>query len=264
MNITIDSGKPNQRVSMAMRHQVTPARLRMEIVQVSGSAATNDAEGMYTVVNDADSTITSVMPSQHLATVMGLTSTLGLGSGAAPKTEEHLTKNKLEDMGAGERILGHATHRYRTTTAGTLDITIMGQTCTKPFDGVTEMWMASDVDLQPAMSATLKHFGAGQLEDLEKRLRAAPTARPQGTALRTVSKIDQHDEAGNPITVTTTMEFVELEHGPMAASAFDVPPDYKTMDMRTMLRNIPPGMLDSMTRVQSAELARKLCPTTSK
>src|SRR6478672_6549265 len=65
-NITIDSGKADTRISIAMRNRITATAVRMDFLQVSGSAA-NAAEGMYQIFNQADSTVTMVMPSQHMA-----------------------------------------------------------------------------------------------------------------------------------------------------------------------------------------------------
>jgi len=156
-NITTDSGD-GRRSAVALRKQVTARNLRLEFVQMSGFAGAQSIEGTYTILDTVDSTMTSVMPAQHMATVMGLgfldPSKTGFALG-----EQHLTRSNLEDLGDGEVILGHATHHYRLTTAGTGDVTMMGQTCRTRLDAVSEMWIAPDVDFGPELEASMKHLG---------------------------------------------------------------------------------------------------------
>jgi len=243
MNITTDSGA-GHRSSMAMRHQVTANRYRMEVVQVSGLADANGAEGMYNILNDADTTMTMVMPAQRMATVTSLAGLPDIGK-MRLTMKEHVTSRNVADLGAGETILGHPTHRYRITTAGTVDITIMGQSCTQRLDGTSDVWIAPDVDLAAPMLAALKHFnGAGGvlLDDQSESTLKMPF---KGAALRTISRKTRVDESGKTLTVTTTTEYVELEHRQLDASLFAVPSDYHTMDMRAMMKTLPAGMLDS-------------------
>ncbi len=254
-NITIDSGKADARISIAMRNRITATAVRMDFLQVSGSAVANAAEGMYQIFNQADSTVTMVMPSQHMATVMGLNALLGPNTNLAPKVVQHLTSNEFQDLGAGEKILGHATHHVRVTTAGTIDLTMMGQTCTRRFDGVTETWVAPDVDLQPAMYAAAKHIGSViGVDDIEMQLGSADKKMPKGAALRTISRTVDADAAGKPITVTTTTELVDFTHGPLDASIFAVPADFQTMDMREMMKD------STMKAGVATGVQRSFCP----
>src|SRR5665213_2577379 len=140
MNMTTDSGRGAPSSSFAMKQQVTDRFLRMEFVQVSGSSSMASIEGMYQVFDGVDSTMTMVMPSQHMVTVMGLSMMQLPALSAKPAIATHLTRSDLEDLGAGERISGHATRHVRMTTAGTMDMTIMGQTCTQRLESVSDMW----------------------------------------------------------------------------------------------------------------------------
>ena len=255
MNITIDSGNVDRRISMAIRQQVTASRFRMENVQVSGARGGNEAEGMYTIVNDADSTITSVIPGQRMATVMGLGTIFGVGAAMRPTMTSHITTSAMEDLGSGDKILGHATRHFRYSTAGTMDITIMGQACSQRVDGTTEVWVAPDVDLLPAMSAAAKHFGdISAVDALGEQLQSGTKLPIKGAALRTVSTNRHADSTGHTTTVTSTMELVELQHGPIDATLFTMPSDYKVIDMREMMKQLPAGMLDSAMKGMAANV----------
>lgn len=227
----------------------------MEFVQISGVGEVGSAEGMSYVVDDRDSSLTMFMPDQHTAMVTDMGAVLGsasaMRSGMTPKFTQHLTTNRMDDLGPGERILGHATHRYRLTTAGTMDVTIQGETCTKPVDAVSEMWMADDVDLMPVMQAMTKHFSAvGEVANMTQAASDAAKALPpgfptKGTALRTVSRSTARGADGKTVPVTSTTEYVEMSQAPIPNSIFAVPSDYKVMDARKMMANLPAGVLDS-------------------
>jgi hypothetical protein len=255
MNMTTDSG--GKRSSMATKYQVTDQKLRMEFVQVSGMAGAAAAEGMVQILDDRDSSMAMLMPGQHMVMVMHLSEMLGNMPGIRaqmmPKIEQHLTANRTEDLGAGERILGHATHRYRVTQAGTMDVTVAGRTCTRKIDSVNELWMAPDVDLMPTMRTMMKHYdsalgvGTGASD-----VRAAGSDL-KGTALRTITKSAGLDAQGRAITVTSTIEFVEMSQAPISASVFTLPADYQTMDMGKMMADIPAGVMDSVMAQQASK-----------
>lgn len=261
MNMTVDSGGA-KRSSVAMKYQVTDRKLRLEFVQVSGLAGAADAEGMAQILDDRDSSMTMLMTQQHMAMVMHfggmMTSMLGGREGLTPKIEQHVTSRHTEDLGAGERILGHDTHRYRVTQTGTVDVTTGGRTCTRAIDSVDELWMAPDVDLLPAMQTMMKHYDSALGGSVGPRDARGAGADLKGTALRTISKSTGVDAMGRRVPVTTTMEYVEMSQAPIAASVFAVPADFQTMDMRKMMADIPAGVMDSAmaegaTKARSAQ-----------
>jgi hypothetical protein len=229
----------------------------MDDLPMSGSGA-GTVEGAYEIFNRADTTLTTVMPSQHVAMVMGLNS---LRTILAPKVVRHLTKNEFEDLGAGEKILGHATRHVRVTTIGTIELTMMGQTCKQPLDEVTETWVAPDLDLQPvdADPFPLGIMGTVMgLDSIAGHLGLADKNMPKGAALRRISRSVEPDSTGKPITSTSTSEVVDLTFGPLDASIFAVPADFQTMDLRSA------GMMDSTTKADmTARMAtdlRSRCP----
>jgi hypothetical protein len=216
-------------------------------------------EGTYQLFDSVDSTMTTVMPSSRSAMVMGLSIMQMLPASSMPSMAMHTTRSDLEDLGAGEHISGHATHHVRVTTDGTMDITLMGQTCSQSMASVSDMWIAPDVDFgkaSAAFSAKLEGLTGTKSPSIEQS-GVQHAALPKGTALRTVSRSTRPDANGVPITVTTTVEIVELSQQPINAAAFTVPSDFRTTDTRKLMANLPPGMLDSvMTATQSA---RKPC-----
>lgn len=259
-NMTVDSGDAGRRSSMAMRQQVTERNLRWEFVQMSGFGApgASSIEGMYTIIDSADSTMTTVMPAQHVATIASL-EFLDAKKYAVSLGEQRLTRSDLEDLGDGGRILGHATHHYRLTTAGTAEMTVMGQTCTNRLDSVSEMWIAPDVDFGPASEAALRQFGITSPPAATGQAGVAPATMPKGTALRSVHRTTAPGADGKDVTVTMTVEIVELAHADLDAALFSVPAEIKKMDMRAMMANMPRDVLDSAAKAGAAAGAKAMC-----
>ena len=264
VNVITDSGDVAHRGSIAIRYQVTSSNVRTEMVQVSGSSmpampSGMSLDGMYTITRLADSTMTNVMPSGHVASIMAVP-TLGAFGGGATAIATHTSRQDVEDLGAGERIMGHATHRYRVSTEGTREVTRNGQTCSRSTDAVTDLWIAPDVDIAPAMRLMLGQFGGQAQVDTMIQLSSTGVARPlpKGTPLRSISRTTRTDSTGKPHTVTTTLEYSELASGPIADSVFTVPAGYRVMDMRTLMATLPAGMMDSV-RQAAASAPSPLC-----
>ena len=258
LNLTTDSGNGRPPLSMVMKHQITDHMLRTEIVQVSGASATRAmVEGSYTIMNSADSTVTQVMPSYKMATVIGLGM---LGQNRSVHIDTSNYKKTVEDLGPGEQLMGHATHRYRVTSSGTMTIVLGDRSCTQPVDGVSELWIAPDVDLVPAMEATLKVFGATPgLDQIVRPARDLSSTLPRGTPLRSIMRTTRTDARGVPRTITTTMEYFDIQHGPVNTAVFTVPANFKQMDMRRMMAGLPAGTLDSMMKKGSDVVTASIC-----
>lgn len=267
MNITTDSGAGVPRTSMAMRQQVTARYLRMETLQISGMAALAAVEGSFTVFDFVDSTVTTVMPNQRMATVMGLGMMRDAQAGQGMTMAQHLTRSDLEDLGAGERISGHSTHHVRVTSAGTLDVSMMGETCSRQIQSVSEMWIAPDVDFGAVAAAATQRLGSlnGGQAAVVTQDGIASAAMPKGTAIRTITRTTHPNAQGKQVTVTQTMDIIDVNQRPINAAVFAVPADFQTMDMRKMMADMPAGMMDSAMKAGRAKgapsVARAICGT---
>jgi hypothetical protein len=251
--ITIDSGKAGSRVSRRVRYRMAGTAYRTDDLPMSGSAA-GTVDSVYEIFNRGDSTMTMVMPLIQMAWVMGRNSFPRLNSNLVPKFVRRLTKKQFEDLGAGEKILGHATRHVRVTSVGTIETTMMGQTCTQPVDEVWETWVAPDVDLPPADADPFESSIIIGLDSIGVQVELADKNMPKGAALRTIRRSVEPDSTGKPITETTTTELVDLTFGPLDASIFAVPGDFQTIDARSA------GTMDSTMKADVASrIARPFC-----
>jgi len=258
-NITFDSGTgAANRGSMAMRYRTSANALRMELVQIGGSAnrvtGGVDVEGVYTLINDADSTYTTVLPSQHAATVMRNPRYLFEGQ-ALPSVERNTVSQSVEDLGNGGTILGHATHHYRMITRGNMTFTTSGGSCTRSADGESEVWVAPDVDIAPAMRSVVAHYGFTVPDSATHQSSSTPM---RGLPLRTRTRTVAVLPTGESRVIETTMEYTELSNAPLDASLFVVPSDYHVMDMRKQMAGMFSGAADAAAARSAATSG--LCP----
>lgn len=256
LNITVDSGfGAAKRGAMAMRYQTTASALRMEILQVAGAAnaATMGAniEGSYTLINDADSTYIMVLPSLHAANIM-VNPVRMMAKQDLPKVEANRASLQVEDLGAGEPILGHATHRFRIKTVGSMTVTVNGKRCTRPMDGETEVWVAPDVDITSAMRSMVSHYGFDVPDSGAYTSSGMPM---KGVPLRTKVRSVVKDASGGSRTIETTVEYVELSNAPLDSALFTVPADYRVMDMRKQMAGLMEAALDSVRARSAVPLA---------
>jgi hypothetical protein len=230
-----------------MKYQVSAGQLRMDMDMSGIPAARGVAEGMYVLMNESDSTMATVMPAQKLAMIMNMK--MALMTRMIPKfSVKDGARSVVKDLGAGERLIGHPTHRYLVTQAATLVVTLSGQTCERSMDSVSELWVATDLDASPVQDSVLSRVagisgaGGGMLEQLS----ALRKDYPKGTPLRTVVKSTSPGADGTAVTVTVTSETTEATHGPVDPAVFALPTGYTTMDTRPMLSTMTPEALESM------------------
>ena len=241
-----DSGDGTHRGSLSVRFQATDRASRMQYMHMEGSSMANatSLEGAYVLQNRADSSTMMVIPSQQLVTIMA-GPMLSLSAPLKPQVSQHVTTKNVEDLGSGDRILDHATQHYRVTRRGTMEIKLGDQSCTRPIDDVSEVWIAPDVDLTPAMQSALGQTGA-EIGDLLKQ--DPPTKLPKGGLLRAVTRSSRPDAQGGSRTITATVEITELSQASLDSSLFVVPDGYRRIDMRQALAQAPPAMRDQATK----------------
>lgn len=247
---TVDSGGAGAKVEVTARQQIAGKRARLQIVFAAGSSTAHET---HVIFNNEDSTMLTVTPAQRIVMVMPHLDAFGI----TQSVTENYTTHTVEDLGSGESILGHATRRYRVTTAGTREITMMGKTCSSPIDAVTEHWIAPDLDISAISDALRNQLATNLRPNVDVKRTGIPATLPKGTALRMLMTSRHTTADGNPITLTTSLEVVELAQGPIADSVFTPPADYRVMDVREMMKHLPPGSMNSA--IASTLQAGNLC-----
>jgi hypothetical protein len=204
---------------------------------------------MYVIINDADSTMTSVLPGMHTAIVMGTNFLSALG-GFPMKTSVD-TQPTFIDAGVGEALLGHPTHRYHSKATVSL---ALGDKCKLTQYVASDVWIAPDVDFLSVEQALMKRLGVfGSVMADALKTATIFTDMPRGTPLRMIAKTTTPDHPG--LVVTTTVDVLTVAQGPLADSLFMVPESLHAMDMRGVMT---PELLAG-TKEQGAALIDKEC-----
>jgi hypothetical protein len=197
--------------------------------QMAGAAAM--LGGVYVLVQP-DGKMITVMPSMGMAMVGG-----GGGMGAMGgmiKTSLDTLPGwlKVTDLGAGERILGYATRKFRVETKYTTTTTVMGTATTDSIDGTSDVWVTSDP--AEALAAIRKYsqtMGASVLGGTKDIFEASMKKLPaNAVALRTVAT--STTDKGK---TSVTLEVAEIKKATFEATEFEVPAGMQVMDMGAMM-----------------------------
>ena len=226
-----DSNEP-----ITMRIKVAQGRVRVEL----DSPQMAQMGGMHMLLRD-DGRLTAVMAQAGMAIIMDasmLGSAQGMitGQGAAPEMSDFSAT--VDDLGAGERIVGYATHKYRVHTTYTMTSARGGAT---KYDATIEASMATDVPgladgLQKVAAMFSTAFGASAGGKSKAVSDAVAAKMPKGYALKSVVKSVETSPSGQAKTTTATIEVTEVSKVTFEAAEFEVPAGMQVMDIGQMMR----------------------------
>lgn len=240
--VTTNAGTP----SGTVRIKIASGRVRLEFEGVQQQGV---PEGVYFILRDDGRTMI-VVPGQKSVMLMdanalanGIQSALG-NFGAMQLSNVSAT---VDQLGAGERIAGYATRKYRVTQRYTATLTMMGRVQRTTYESTSELWTAGEI---PALDAGFDRFtrsfgglvsgGAhGTAKEVTDAMRGkAPTGFPVRSVITSVVT-----PAGRaPVRTLTTVEVSEITRGSIPATDFEVPTGYQITDMTQLM-----GSLRKMT-----------------
>jgi TonB family protein len=244
-NVTVDSGGATEKLVSSLRVQVTGNTLRME---VHGARARPELGEMLTLFDLAAHSMTTVSFQRRTATVM---STISAAPMPIPFRMDvaGAPKMSVQNLGAGEVILGHRTQKYRISSSIVLRVTIGAQSCRRTTNIVADEWTTTDVDIHPSLQEMSRQLLDMQIiqGDAFEKLAALRADRVKGFQLRSVSQQTIAAPDGRQRIVTSTGQVTELVHGPIERAAFAIPEGYLTTDMREELVRLR-AVADSLGR----------------
>jgi len=148
------------------------------------------------------------------------------------------TDAKVESLGAGSKILGHPTARYRVGTKLTMSITGMGRTQTVKIVSTTEYHYPTDIksamnpfasiagtDMVGVFGTSNKEFAA-KLKAAESRLPKAPPLRTSTTATITTDGMTRVTRSN---TEVTSVQWVNAD-----PKVFEIPAGYTAVKVPTL------------------------------
>jgi hypothetical protein len=251
MAVAIDSG--SHKTSMAIAVEVLGSKLRMSTkADIAGAPF-----DMYMIVDSAAGTFTTVFPAQSMVNVA---SSSLLSDPAAVGYSMELAgvpKFDVVDLGAGEPILGHTTRHYRLTASYVTRTTIGTDVCSNPTSGVTDFWTTSEIDA-PNMLASMRRFFPGVARDpIVGSLDSIWKVTMKGVVLRQVATGSIVLAGEDTIHVRSSWELTDLKPGSVDPKDFEIPQDYRVMDMREMMPGVDPEILKQAKDAAQASLRER-------
>ena len=193
------------------------------------SMIVTDSGRTITYLDSKNSQYMSFRPAEMLAEAQ----TMG-----GVKMEFSNTDAKVDNLGAGPRILGHPTLHYRVGTRVTMTITGMGQSQSVKIASSTEYYFPTDIksalnpfasitgtDMMGMFGGTNKEFAA-KLKAAEKMLPKAPPLRTSTTATITTDGTSRVTKSN---TEVTSVQWVNAD-----PKVFEIPAGYKAVQLPTM------------------------------
>jgi hypothetical protein len=183
------------------------------------------------IVSDSGKTITYLDPknSQYM-TVRPTEMIAQAQQMGGMKMDFSATEAKVDDLGAGPRILGHPTSHYRVATGMTMKISAMGQEQTVKISSTTDTYYATDINAELNPFASLNGgdmanmFGTTNKEFAEK-MKAAQAKLPKGTPLRAISSSTLIAQGQTRVT-NSQAEVTSIQWVASDPKAFEVPSTY--------------------------------------
>lgn len=249
---TIDSGGVDHRHWTTSTIWIAGNLSRTEL---AGTRASTMGPGMtpIIVVDDSAHTMTSIVDHFRNAHVIKLPATPQLGR-LHDATSRFIVPPTMttHDLGAGEPILGHPTHKYSVTMSYVAEEPLMGAPCKRTVNSEETIWAATDLQREESLrkyvreSKPLTNVELGPVMDSLQRLQLHRERLVNGLILRSATTFTK---PGSAAKVTTSIDVLELTHGPIPKSMFAVPAGYTIMPTPT---RPPSRAIDSAVKARIA------------
>lgn len=241
--------------------RVLDGKARIDVVR--GGAA-NVAEGGWMLVDADAGSMSIVDPAKKRVMVMDSLASLAGGMADMGMMQMTVTdtSSRVEDLGAGEQVLGLATHKYRVRIGYTMNMTVMGKTMPMRTEQESVVQMSEDATLQATgFEAFEKAFrssmgGLGGAE-AAKVIAALNANRPKGFPMSQDMQL-RNIRNGDTTTVHNTMRVTELVRGGVSESDFVVPAGYQRNDVGASMRDMKARSAAAMQQAgEAGERVRK-------
>jgi hypothetical protein len=235
--ITTDSGGAKHTMSIQLELLGSKMSVAMRSDAMAGPLV-----DMRSIFDTIAGTVTTIMPVQRMVMIAPRPKVTGM----QPYTMELEGTPSVEtvDLGAGETILGHATRHSRQSIAYTMKITVGGESCSKPTKEESEVWTTTEVQL-PDLTAAIQRFTGATLPISQmKQLDSLRNKTVQGMMLRRIGTTKTTGPAGDTLLVVAKMELAALNPDSVNPQDFEIPADYRVMDMRETMANMDPGAME--------------------
>ena len=147
-------------------------------------------------------------------------------------------KIDAQDLGAGESVQGYPTKHFRMVQNYTVSASFLGKSSKNRTETTVDYYFAPNLRIaNPFVSnsqqmAMMSQFDMFKNSDYQSQMSAASAKFPKnGVPLKTVTTTLTTDEKGKQETTTSVMEMVNFQKSNVPKSEFEIPADYKMVEM---------------------------------
>lgn len=252
-----DSGIPGHDITVVTRSRLLGAKFRITTL---GPGA---MFGNFMILDSAAATITTVYPKGKLVLISSSRAPVSANPPLIT-VEAHVDSGyRVEDLGRGEPILGHATHLYRETLGYELRIAAGTDSCKRHRRTVSELWVTTDTGI-PDMEAAIRHlsFLPNSMVgiNMTRVLAEKRGVTIKGIILKRTSTT--HDSVGpsDPVAMHSRWEVTELKHVAIDPDEFRLPSGYKVRDMRGLAPRADSSMRSAGALDAARTVLNRMCP----
>jgi hypothetical protein len=238
--------------TVTMRGRGTYAGDDAKIELLEASSATGGTEawggkGTYFIVKNGGKDMLLVNPAEKtymkwdmMAMMAGLGKAMNAVGGLV-KMQVSDVKIDAQDMGAGPSVQGYATRHFRMVQNYTVSASVFGKTSKTRSETTTDYYIAPTLKIanpfvmNAQTTEMMGQFDMFNTPDYKNQMAAANAKMPKtGVPLRMETKMVSTDEKGKAETSTSVMEMTNFKAGNIPASTFEIPSDYKMVEMPNM------------------------------
>ena len=223
---------------------------RIELLEASSATGGTDAwggKGTYFIVKNGGKDMLLVNPAEKTYMKWDMMAMMaGLGKmmnavGGLVKMSVSDVKIDAQDMGAGPSVQGYATRHFRMVQNYTVNASVFGKTSKTRSETTTDYYIAPTLKIanpfvmNAQTTEMMGQFDMFNTPDYKNQMAAANAKMPKtGVPVRMETKMVSTDEKGKAETSTSVMEMTNFKAGNIPASTFEIPSDYKLVEMPNM------------------------------
>jgi hypothetical protein len=240
-------------VTMRGRGTYAGDEAKIEILEAGSSAGGSEAyggKGTYFIVKNGGQEMLLVNPAEKSYMKWDMAAMMaGLGKvvnavGGLVKMQMSDVKIEATQVGSGPTIQGYPTQHYRMVQNYTVSASVFGKTSKTRTETTTDYYIAPGLKIanpfvmNSQSAEMMAQFDMFNSPEYKNQMAAANAKMPKnGVPLRTDTKMVSTDEKGKVETSTSIMEMTNFKKGNIPASEFQIPADYKKVEMSTMTAN---------------------------
>jgi len=252
MRLSVDSaGGLASNTTLSM--ETAGDRMRMWFNGAGGSPL----EGIYVLYDGSAGTMSTVLPASRQVTVTRMED---LAGGMMPIMKMALKGDAaidVADRGAGDAILGRATHRYHLSVAYTVTLKLGDVSCDRVVTQDEDIWSSADVTLSDGLHRAFRNALGGSFSMLDAlKVNTMLHEKIPGLWLRSSGTTTTRLASGSTETVKGSAELTELAAAPIDPARLVPPKDFQILDIAAMMANIDPAL---MAGAVSDATRAKLC-----